>query len=178
MPSDEARIPPDETTTDVIGKRVGAQIIDTVAVFVQLILVVLLFAVLLRPDSEAGVNGLAILGVFTLPLYGGLFEAYWNGQTLGKRAMGIKVVDDRGAEPELGAALSRNLPAVVLFSWLTVVVALVAIATDDRRQRLFDQAAGTYVVDATVGRRNDRSARDRSGSAAGSVGSPDSRPRR
>lgn len=175
MPSTEDRTPPDETTTDVVGERVGAQVIDTVALFVQVVVLTVALAALLRPSSEGAVRGLTFLTFLTLPLYGGLLEGYWNGQTLGKRAMGIKVVDGSGAEPGFGPALARNVPAVVLFSWLTTVVALVAIATDDRRQRLFDRTAGTYVVDAAGGPR-DVPDRDRRGT--GTVGSPDSRPRR
>lgn len=177
MPSTDDRIPPDETTTDVVGERVGAQIIDTVALFVQLFLVAFGVGVLSGATSEGTARALVSLGVFTLPLYGGLLEGYWNGQTLGKRAMGIKVVDDRGAEPTVGQALARNIPAVVLFSWLTTVVALVAVATDDRRQRVFDRVAETYVVDATAGAAGGRSTRGRE-SGSGPMGSPDSRPRR
>jgi uncharacterized RDD family membrane protein YckC len=176
VPSSDSQIRPDETTTDVVGERVGAQIIDTIALFVQLVVVAFALGVLARPSSEGAVRGLVFLGVFTLPLYGGLLEAYWNGQTLGKRVMGIKVVDDRGAEPTVGQALTRNIPALVLFSWLTTAVALVAVATDDRRQRLFDRAAATYVVDASVGTR-DRRATD-ADAGSGPMGSPNSRPRR
>jgi len=148
MPSTDDRVRPDERTTDVVGERIGAQVIDTVLLFVQLIAVTLLLAALVRPESRSAVNGLAALALFTLPLYGGLFEGLWNGQTPGKRLLDIKVVDRRGREPGLGKALGRNVPAVVLFSWVTTAVALAAIATSDRRQRLFDGVAGTYVVEA------------------------------
>lgn len=150
MPStDDARVVPDERTTDVVGARIGAQVIDTVALFVQVVVVTLLLTVLVQPESRDAVEGLTALTMFTLPLYGGLLEAFWNGQTIGKRVTGIKVVDRRGHEPGVWKALGRNIPAVILFSWLTTVVALAAIATDDRRQRLFDRVAGTYVVDAS-----------------------------
>jgi uncharacterized RDD family membrane protein YckC len=59
------------------------------------------------------------------------------------------VVDSQGKTPSLGAALLRNVPAVIVFSWLTTAVALGAIAMDDRNQRVFDDVAGTYVVDAS-----------------------------
>jgi uncharacterized RDD family membrane protein YckC len=143
------RVVPDERTTDVVGARIGAQVIDTVLLFVQVVVVTLLLVLLVQPESRDAVDGLAALTVLTLPLYGGLFEGLWNGQTPGKRFTGIKVVDRQGREPGLGKALGRNVPAIVLFSWVTTAVALAAIATSDLRQRLFDGVAGTYVVDAS-----------------------------
>ncbi|MFC7234443.1 RDD family protein [Halosegnis marinus] len=149
---DSDRVVPDRDTTDVVGARIAAQVVDTVALFVQLVAVTVLLGALVRPSTETGVEGLAFLALFTLPLYGGLLEGFWNGQTLGKRLLGIRVVDRRGRDPGVGAAFLRNVPAVVLFSWVTTAVALAAIATGDRRQRVFDGVAGTHVVDATGGR--------------------------
>jgi len=148
MPS-ETRVRPTEETTDVIGARIGAQVADTFIMFLQIVGVALLFAALTAPVPSDQVEGYAYLAALTLPLYGGLLEAYWDGRTVGKWATGVKVVDQRGEPPSLGAALLRNVPAVVVFSWLTTVVALASIAMSDRNQRVFDGVAETYVVDAT-----------------------------
>jgi uncharacterized RDD family membrane protein YckC len=157
MPSND-RVKPTQETTDVIGARIGAQVADVIVMFVQLVAVGIGFAMLATPRSSAGVEGYVYLAAITLPLYGGVLEAYWNGQTLGKRLTGIKVVDRRGHTPSLGAALTRNVPAVIVFSWLTTAVGLAAIAMDDRNQRLFDDVADTYVVDASpVAARRSRS---------------------
>lgn len=140
---------PTRESTDVVGARIGAQIIDLILQFVQLLVVALLLAIVLAGpgDPQPGqARGLALLAMLTLPLYGGLLEGYWNGQTVGKRALGIAVVDRRGNKPTVGQALVRNLPAVILFSWVTSAVALAAIATSERNQRVFDDVAGTYVV--------------------------------
>ena len=139
---------PDRDATDVVGSRIGAQIVDLVVMFVQVFAVTFALALLVRPNHEAAVRGFVGLAFLTLPLYGGLLEGYWNGQTVGKRLLGIKVVDGRGDEASVGQAIVRNLPAVILFSWLTSAVALAAIAIDDRHQRVFDVVAGTYVVRA------------------------------
>lgn len=158
----------------MVGARVGAQVVDSAALFVQVVAVVLLLAALAGRGGGASPEGLAMLAMLTLPLYGGVLEGYWNGQTLGKRLAGIKVVDRQGHEPSFGQAAAQNIPAVVLFSWAVVAVGLVAIATSDRRQRLFDQVAETYVVAANPGPGSgDGSSRSRS-----SMGSPDSAPRR
>lgn len=143
---------PDRGTTDVVGARIGAQVVDVILQFVRLLAVALALAALAGPTATEGeVRAIALLALLTLPLYGGLLEGLWNGQTVGKRLVDVRVVDRDGRTPSVGQALVRNVPAVVLFSWATTAVALAAIATDDRRQRLFDRPLGTYVVDASPG---------------------------
>ncbi|WP_255152571.1 RDD family protein [Halorarius halobius] len=150
MTSTDSQVKPTDGATEVVGERIGAQVIDLVLSFVQVVAVAVALAALVGPSPEL-VEPLVFVGALTLPLYGGVFEAFWNGQTPGKRALGIKVVDYRGETPGFGSALARNVPAVVVFSWLTAAVGLAAIAIDDRNQRLFDQVAGTYVVEASPG---------------------------
>lgn len=144
MPSAN-RIRPDGDTTDVVGARIGAQVVDVILQFVQFLVVALALAALAGPPAtESEIRGYASLAVLTLPLYGGLLEGLWNGQTVGGRLVDVRVVDREGRSPSVGQALDRTIPAVVLFSWVTTAVGLAA--ADDRRQRLFDRPAGTYVV--------------------------------
>lgn len=147
MPSSR-RAKPDRHATDVVGARIGAQIVDLIVMFGQVMALTIGLVLLFRPETEAGVRGFVGLSFLTLPLYGGLLEGLWNGQTVGKRFFGIKVVDSRGREASLGQALARNFPAVILFSWVTSAVALASIAISDYNQRVFDVLADTYVVRA------------------------------
>lgn len=141
-------VKPNPAATDVVGARIGAQIIDLIIMFVQVMVIAIGLAFLVRPETEVDIRGFVGLAFLSLPLYGGLLEGFWNGQTVGKRMTGIRVVDRRSEEPTLWQALVRNAPAVILFSWLTTAVALAAIAMDDHHQRVFDAIAGTYVVKA------------------------------
>lgn len=145
-PDEDDRVRPHPDTTDVVGARIGAQVVDTVLLVLQTVVVVVGLVVLFEPNDPDTARDFTFLAFITLPLYGGLLEGYWNGQTVGKRLLDIKVVDGRGRDPTFGQAVLRNVPAVVLFSWLTTAVALAMIATDDDRQRLFDLVAETYVV--------------------------------
>jgi uncharacterized RDD family membrane protein YckC len=90
--------------------------------------------------------GVALLLWFVLAwFYGGLFEAYFNGQTPGKRLMQIRVVTVDGRPISGFQAVLRNLLRVVDgvgFYLLGLVVA----ATNDRFQRLGDLVCGTMVV--------------------------------
>jgi uncharacterized RDD family membrane protein YckC len=141
---------PDKQSTDVVADRVVAQVVDTVVLTIQLSGVVLLLEAFLWGYLESVTTqpGDVILPIaaLTFPLYGGILEAYWNGQTIGKRLMNIEVVTHHGQHPSFDKALLRNLPAIAAYSFIILLVGLVAIAKSDRRQRVFDRLAKTYVI--------------------------------
>ena len=94
--------------------------------------------------------------------YGGVLEAYWNGQTLGKRLMGIRVLRTDGQPINGLQAVMRNfLRLVDLMPFLplgalvgqegpwalpTGLLGLVVPMLNERFQRLGDLACGTMVV--------------------------------
>lgn len=128
--------------TKVIGARIAAQVIDLVFQAVQFVVVTFLLVAIVGVDLQSGF----FLATLTLPLYGGLLEGYNDGQTIGKAVVGIQVIDidDRPCNPV--QAFVRNLPAVLAPFGGSYLVALAAMASTDRRQRVFDHIAGTVVV--------------------------------
>ncbi|MCA9265794.1 MAG: RDD family protein [Planctomycetales bacterium] len=95
--------------------------------------------------------------------YGGLFEAYWNGQTPGKRAMGLRVLTTDGRPINGLQAVLRNilravdlmplLPLSMLYEEFppqgmvpTFMFGLIAMTMNHRFQRLGDIVCGTMVV--------------------------------
>jgi uncharacterized RDD family membrane protein YckC len=68
-----------------------------------------------------------------------------TGATLGKRMVGIRVVDEDGERLTLGAAVVRNLLRLVDCLFFYLVGAIFAL-TSSRGQRLGDRAAHTLVV--------------------------------
>lgn len=73
------------------------------------------------------------------------FEAAWNGQTPGKRLLGIRVVRDGGYPIDIGSAVLRNLVRVVEAVFFYIPAALSALLSSQNK-RLGDFAAGTIVV--------------------------------
>jgi uncharacterized RDD family membrane protein YckC len=74
------------------------------------------------------------------------FEWATNGQSLGKRWLHVRVVQDGGFPIELRQSVIRNLlRAVDSLPW-SYVVGLVALLLSDQGKRLGDLAAGTVVV--------------------------------
>jgi uncharacterized RDD family membrane protein YckC len=88
----------------------------------------------------------ALLFFVVQVLYGMVLEGFWRGQTLGKRVMGLRVMDDRGLSLRPGQVVVRNL--LRLFDSLPIFypVGGVSMVLTRHCQRLGDLAAGTVVV--------------------------------
>jgi uncharacterized RDD family membrane protein YckC len=91
--------------------------------------------------------GVALLTAFFVEwLLPAWFEAAWNGQTPGKRALGIAVLNDDGTPVRWPAALTRNLLRAADFLPLLYGVGLIAMLLNRDFKRLGDLAAATVVV--------------------------------
>jgi uncharacterized RDD family membrane protein YckC len=91
--------------------------------------------------------GIALLVVFFVEwLAPAWFEVVWNGQTPGKRALGIAVLNDDGTPVRWGPALTRNLLRAVDFLPFLYGFGLAAMLANRDFKRLGDLAAGTVVV--------------------------------
>ena len=75
-----------------------------------------------------------------------VFETFWNGQTPGKRALGIRTVRDGGYPVDFGAALVRNLIRVGELGLGFYAVSAISMLVSPENKRLGDIAAGTIVV--------------------------------
>ena len=74
---------------------------------------------LLAPAIGGSGGGCVLAGLFVLSwFYGGLFEAYWNGQTPGKRVMGLRVLSTNGRPIDGFQAVLRNLLRTVDISFM------------------------------------------------------------
>ena len=96
---------------------------------------------------EAVFISVALIVVFLI-LYGYFiaFEMWWNGQTPGKRAMGIRVVRDAGYPVDFSASVIRNLVRVVESILGFYVSSLVSMLLSRENKRIGDLAAATIVV--------------------------------
>src|SRR5690606_26580251 len=96
--------------------------------------------------GDAGV-AVAATGVFLVVLgYPTAAETRSNGQTIGKRALGIAVVKVDGTPVTFMSAIVRNVLRVIDILPGTYLVGAIAIFASARNQRVGDMAAGTIVV--------------------------------
>jgi len=91
----------------------------------------------------------AILVVFYFLLYFGyyaLFEIIWNGQTPGKRVIGIRVVKDSGRPLTPAESIGRNLMRIVDWLPFLYAIGIVSAVLTKENKRLGDLVAGSLVV--------------------------------
>jgi uncharacterized RDD family membrane protein YckC len=107
-----------------------------------------LFVVLMAssPLGRAGMGIVLLAAFFVEWLLPACFEAMWHGQTPGKRAMGLRVLNDDGSPLRWPAALTRNLLRAADFLPLAYGVGLLAMLANRDFKRLGDLAAATVVV--------------------------------
>jgi uncharacterized membrane protein SpoIIM required for sporulation/uncharacterized RDD family membrane protein YckC len=136
-----------------LGSRFTALLIDWCLIVISTIglwLGVLAFAGLLGLDSAVlGIGlGLTILAGFVLMWgYFVFFEGLRDGQTPGKRRMGIRVVHDGGYPVTVRGAAVRNLMRLIDIQPVpSFAVGGLAMMLHPQTKRLGDLAAGTVVV--------------------------------
>src|SRR5260221_284444 len=78
--------------------------------------------------------------------YGTLTEWLWRGQTIGKRLLRLRVIDEQGLRLQFSQILIRNLLRAVDMLPGLYLVGGMAMLLSRRAQRLGDYAANTVVV--------------------------------
>lgn len=134
-----------------VGDRMLGQILDLLVKAAYVILLLLLFEAF---DLDRIFDGLdtwsmyAVYMILALPVmfYSLVQESLWEGQTIGKRLMKMKVIKLDGYQASFGDYLIRWLFRLVEISIGSGVIALIAIIANGRNQRLGDMAAGTSVI--------------------------------
>ncbi|MCY7350535.1 MAG: RDD family protein [Cytophagaceae bacterium] len=133
-----------------IGERILATLVDSVIKGAWLIFWFMVLGLSGRFNRTLFDSGATILLfiVVLMPviLYGLLSEILLNGQTVGKRTLGIRVVRLDGNQPTLSAYLLRWLFRPFEITLFYGVVAIVTIVVNGRGQRLGDILAKTAVV--------------------------------
>jgi uncharacterized RDD family membrane protein YckC len=90
---------------------------------------------------------MAIIGSFVVVFgYFWACEAFWRGQTVGKRVFRLRAVGDRGEPMTFIQAGIRNVVRIIDFLPYAYGLGLVVLFINGRGKRLGDLAAGTIVV--------------------------------
>lgn len=108
--------------------------------------IVLAVMTLALPLGQAGWGVVLLAAFFVEWLLPAWLEAAWRGQTPGKRALGLAVLNDDGTPVRWPGALTRNLLRAVDFLPFFYGTGLVAMLANRDFKRLGDLAAGTVVV--------------------------------
>lgn len=134
------------------GTRGSAGLIDaflSILMVIGLATVALIIGAKLPPALSTQLAGVAAFLILVAWVsYFVLLEWLWNGQTVGKRRAGLRVIGPDGEPARFTAVLIRNLLRPIDFLPTSYAVGVAMMFLTPRSQRLGDLAAGTYVVRA------------------------------
>ena len=136
-----------------IGSRFLAALVDTL---LMLLLQVIVFGTLYLIGVQMGdfISGapawlIAILSLVAFIFFWGyyiFFELLWNGQTPGKRWVGLRVIRLDGMPVTAAEVVIRNLVRLIDFLPTAYGVGVITMFVNEKSRRLGDLAAGTVVV--------------------------------
>lgn len=135
-----------------IGSRLVATVIDVVIQLIAaLVLIVITSALISGTDSAAAGALIIVEAVLVIAGYPLLTEWLNHGRTLGKAALGLRVVRDDGGPISFRQALVRALASLVLEKPglgfpITTSAGLLTALFNGRNKRLGDLMAGTFVI--------------------------------
>ncbi len=130
-----------------LGDRIVGRIIDLLVIAGYVIIFVALIGFgRFGTFMDNNTWFMLIFFVFPMVFYHLLSEMMFNGQSLGKKIMGVKVISVSGGQASFSQYLIRWLFRVVDFSFSASLVALISVAVSEKKQRLGDIVAATTVV--------------------------------
>jgi uncharacterized RDD family membrane protein YckC len=126
-----------------------AKLIDVILVVLTILVGIALPAFLIARNHQewwpflysVGLLVVILAASFGFGLYTIVAE-HWLGFTVGKRALGLRVVRESGAPIGLGQSIVRQLPMFLQVYWIDVLFALFT----DKSQRAFELLSKTRVV--------------------------------
>ena len=133
--------------------RVLSALIDVTVVALLYVAGVLLWALTLN-DTDPAFSA-AVLIIFTVLAivgYPAIFETATRGKTLGKMALGLRVVSDDGSPERFRQALFRALAGVIELWMLTGAPAVLCSMLSPQGKRVGDIFAGTVVISERAAR--------------------------
>jgi uncharacterized RDD family membrane protein YckC len=132
--------------------RIAALLIDMIVQFALLLLLIVVFVgVSGSVSTDYGTAAFLTAYVLVLVAYPTTFETLSRGKTLGKMALGIRVIGDDGSPVRFRQALVRALVGVFeIWTFVLAPVGLITSIISARGKRVGDLFAGTYVIQERV----------------------------
>lgn len=131
-----------------LGERILGYLIDW-GIFILLFFGFAILATILgfggrMDDISTGFS--VILFMLIMVFYDLLCEIFFNGQSIGKKAMKIRVISLNGSSPTVGQYLLRWMFRIVDITFTSGVAAIIAVALSENKQRIGDIVAGTTLI--------------------------------
>ncbi|GGA79385.1 hypothetical protein GCM10011521_17050 [Arenimonas soli] len=154
-PAAQGNADPNDVVDAGFIRRLGAYLIDSMligSVYYVVLMVGMVAVAIVAAGQDFEGDGFIVGMVLVYLIYPVLSLAYYAGMessklqaTVGKLALGIKVVDSRGRRLGFGRATARWAGSIV--SYLILYIGFFMAGWTRRKQALHDLMAGTFVVD-------------------------------
>ena len=106
-----------------------------------------LFMIIFGPNFYEWIFALLMIAYFLIPIcYAATLEWFWRGQTVGKRLLRLRVVDENGLRLQFSQVAIRNLLRVVDVLPVMYVVGGIVCIISQKSQRIGDFVANTLVI--------------------------------
>ena len=152
--TDPATPPENDPLLAEVGTRLAARLLDLLVFWAPFVLGLVALG-MMEPHRE-GLGALQIVGICLMLLMPLSMPLQWflvgtRGQSIGKLALGIRVVDGRGATPPWTTVLVAREGARFVLASIPFIGSLLGLADSlaifrSNRQTMHDGAAGTWVV--------------------------------
>jgi uncharacterized RDD family membrane protein YckC len=138
-----------------IGSRFLSTMIDMILIVLIEVVVIFAMQLVLRAFGDETTSNklsawvIALFGLVTWAFFWGyyvFFELLWNGQSPGKRWVGLRVIRGDGMPISMSESFIRNLVRIIDFLPATYGIGVITMFIDKQSRRLGDLAAGTLVV--------------------------------
>lgn len=135
-----------------VGERMLASFLDMLIKLAYVIVVFYIFFYWIglseKMNSMDQWSAIAIVIVFYFPviIYTITLESIFEGQTLGKKIVKIKVVKIDGYQAGFGDYLIRWIFRILENNMLSGLIGIIAMSSNEKTQRIGDMAAGTAVI--------------------------------
>lgn len=129
-----------------LGDRIIGRVLDFLVLIAYVVLIIAIIGFSNFGRFSEKNAWFVIIFIAPVVFYDLLSEMFLNGQSVGKKVMGIKVISLNGDRATFSQYLIRWLFRIVDFSFSGSLVALITVAVSEKKQRLGDIVAGTVLV--------------------------------
>lgn len=134
-----------------LGSRAGAMIIDQLLLLIGNIVILLVFYFMADATLDIGqvmyLVALIIISVFVLRWgYFWVSEYFFSGRTVGKKVVGIRVIQENGHRITLLSSIIRNLLRIIDTLPTAYLIGIIMVFFHKQHKRLGDIMAGTIVI--------------------------------
>ncbi len=134
-----------------LGERVAAYLIDFGMFLIIYFFALIALAITGLEDNLNNSTVVILIIIFGVcyVFYDLLCEVVFNGQSLGKKLLKIKVVSLDGGQASIGQYFIRWVFRIVDFSLTANLLGFISVAVSDKKQRIGDIVAGTTLIKTT-----------------------------